>query len=356
MNSNIYNQLLRYLENGEKVAFVSIINKNEIYSIKKYIFTQKTLHSHNDYDFSKSFYQKVQYVLQSGTIQFVKISEYYLYLIEPYFPEAHLIVLGGGHIAVPLSQLAHLVGFSTTVIDDRPYFANHKRFPNAHNVICESFDKCFDLIDLNDSSFVVIVTRGHKHDITCLRHVLTYNTAYVGMIGSKRRVRGVIDLLLNEGYLKENLDKVNAPIGLSIGAITPEEIACSIISEVISYKRLNKEITDCKKNIKSNWPEFDRKVLTELSHNYDIPKAIITIISTNGSVPRKEGAKMLVWSDGNILGSIGGGCSESSAINIAHDVIRTGGYRIEIIDMTSSIAEDEGMVCGGSMEILIECF
>ncbi len=96
--------------------------------------------------------------------------------------------------------------------------------------------------------------------------------------------------------------------------------------------------------------------MTELSRDDDTPKAIITIIATSGSVPRKEGAKMIVWSDGNILGSIGGGCSESSAINIAHDVIRNGGYRIETIDMTSSIAEDEGMVCGGKMEILIECF
>ncbi len=211
MSSNIYKQLVKYVEDGEKVAFVSIINKSEIketYSIKKYIFTQKTLHSHNDYNFSQEFYQNVQYVLQTGILQFVKVTKSHLYLIEPYFPESHLIVLGGGHIAVPLTQLAHLVGFSITVIDDRPYFANHHRFPNANNVICESFDKCFDLIDLNESSFVVIVTRGHKHDITCLRNVLTYNTAYVGMIGSKRRVRGVMDQLLNEVFSKKSWTKL----------------------------------------------------------------------------------------------------------------------------------------------------
>lgn len=105
MSSSIYKQLLKYVEDGEKVAFVSIINRTDIketYSIKKYIFTQKTLRSHN-YDFSESFYQKVQYVLQSGILLFFKVSESYLYLIEPYFPEAHLIVLGGGHIAVPLT-------------------------------------------------------------------------------------------------------------------------------------------------------------------------------------------------------------------------------------------------------------
>ena len=358
MSSDIYKQLLNIVDVGKRAAMVSTVHNvdlEDISPVKKIIFTEEDLHNHdNNYNFDEEFYQKVQFVLQTGNLQFVKVSDKQMYLIEPYFPEAHLIVFGGGHIAMPLVEFGALVGFSVTVIDDRPSFANTMRFPTAENVICESFEKCFNLINLNESSFVVIVTRGHRHDMDCLRKVLEHNTAYVGMIGSKRRVHGVMDTLLEEGFLKEKLDKVNAPIGLDIGAITPPEIACAIISQVISYKRLIN--LNNGKAIKSTWPEFDRNVLTELSQDADDEMAIITIISTKGSVPRKEGAKMLVWSNGKTLGSIGGGCSEGTVIIIARDVIRNGGYQIETVDMTGSVAEDEGMVCGGIMEVLIESF
>ncbi|HEY8892117.1 MAG TPA: XdhC/CoxI family protein [Clostridium sp.] len=360
MSSSIYKQLLNIVDAGKRAAMVSTVPNGDLEDnppVKKIIFTEEDLHNHdNNYDFDENFYQKVQYVLQTGNLQFVKVSDKQIYLIEPYFPEAHLIVFGGGHIAMPLVEFGALVGFSVTVIDDRPSFANSMRFPKAENVICESFDKCFNLINLNESSFVVIVTRGHRHDMDCLRKVLEYNTAYIGMIGSKRRVHGAMNQLLDEGFLKDRLDKVNAPIGIDIGAITPPEIACAIISQVISYKRLININNGSKKSIKSTWPEFDRNVLTELSHDEDDQMAIITIISTKGSVPRKEGAKMLVWSNGKTLGSIGGGCSEGEVIIIARDVIRNGGYQIETVDMTGSVAEDEGMVCGGIMEVLIESF
>jgi len=94
----------------------------------------------------------------------------------------------------------------------------------------------------------------------------------------------------------------------------------------------------------------------ELCKEENSPKAIITIVSTKGSVPRKEGAKMIVWPYGKILGSIGGGCSEGEVINTARDVLRNGGYQIQSIDMTGAIAEDEGMVCGGIMDVIIEYF
>lgn len=360
MEVNTYKNLFEKVDAGNKSVIVTKLNNNDARCktlARKNVFTEESLAIYSSkYGFDQTIYQKAKDALKSGNLQFVNVSDKEAYLIEPYFPEPRLIVFGGGHIAKPLVEFGAKAGFSVTVIDDRSSFANKQRFPDAENVICESFEKCFDLININQSAFAVIVTRGHRYDMDCLRKVLTYNTAYTGMIGSKRRVKSVMEQLLDEGHSKEELDNVNAPIGLEIGAITPEEIAFSIISQVISYRRLVNKNIGINKPIKVNWPEFDKGVLTELTKEDGRTKAIITIISTKGSVPRKAGAKMILWSDGKIIGSIGGGCSESSVMVTAHEVIRNGVYQIQRVDMTGSVAEDEGMVCGGIMDVLIEPF
>jgi xanthine dehydrogenase accessory factor len=360
MEINIYKKLLEEINAGKRVVIVTTLDSSQcmISSQNKILFTHESLLTYTkSSDFDEILYKKAKYALETGNLQFIKVSEEKTYLIEPYFPEPQLIVFGGGHIAKPLVEFGANAGFLVTVIDDRPSFANSQRFPHAENVICESFEKCFDSITLNESSFVVIVTRGHRHDMDCLRQTLKYNNAYVGMIGSKRRVKGVIDKLLSEGYSQEKLGMVNAPIGLDIGAITPEEIAFSIISQVIQYRRLIDRTTGTVKSLKTNWPEFDRDVLTKLSKKENTPKAVITIVSTKGSVPRKEGAKMIVLSHGEILGSIGGGCSEGEVINTARYMLRNNiAYQTEKIDMTGYVAEEEGMVCGGIMNVVIENF
>lgn len=361
MKINLYKNLLQEVNAGKIAVVVTTLdssNCNTGSSQNKILFTQESLLNYSKTsDFDEIIYEKSKYALETGNLQFIKVSEEKTYLIEPYFPEPNLIVLGGGHIAKPLVEFGAKAGFSVTVIDDRPSFANKQRFPHAENVICESFEKCFDLISLNQSSFVVIITRGHRHDMDCLRQTLKYNNAYVGMIGSKRRVKGVMEQLLSEGYSEEKLNKVNAPIGLDIGAVTPEEIAFSIISQVIQHRRLVDRNTGLIKASKTNWPEFDRDVLTKLSQEENTAKAVITIVSTKGSVPRKEGAKMIIGSNGEILGSIGGGCSEGEIINTARYMLRNNiTYQTEKIDMTGHIAEDEGMVCGGIMNVVIERF
>lgn len=360
MNIDTYKSLLSELDTGKKAVVVTVLNKCNIESKvnqNKFLLTDENLSANsNIYNFNGIVFEKSKYALETGSLQYVKISEDEAYLIEPYVPEPRLIIFGGGHIAKPLAEFGTKAGFSVTVIDDRPSFANKERFPSADKVICESFEKCFDQININAFTFVVIVTRGHRHDMDCLRQVLKYKTAYTGMIGSKRRVKGVMEQMLSEGFSREELDKVNAPIGLEIGAVTPEEIAFSIIAQVISYRRQLNIKKESKITSKFTWPEFDRDVLEELSKKDDTSKAIITIIATKGSVPRKEGAKMLVWPFGKIKGSIGGGCSEGAVINIARDIIRTGGYLVHSIDMTGYVAEDEGMVCGGIMDVVIESF
>jgi len=360
MNVDIYKNLLKEVRTGNNAVIITTLNnkvcENKPYQNKSF-FTKESLSAFNHIShLDELLYQKANYALETGNLQFIKASENETYLIEPYFPEPRLIILGGGHIAKPLAEFASKAGFSVTVNDDRPSFANSERFPTAQNVLCESFDHCFDMINLNKSTYVVIVTRGHRHDMDCLRQVLKHNTAYVGMIGSKRRVKSVMEQMLNEGYPQENLNKVNAPIGLDIGAVTPDEIAFSIISQLIKCRRLGDVSNITTKPIKTNWPEFDPDVLVELCKEGNSPMAVITIISTKGSVPRNAGAKMIVWPFGKILGSIGGGCSEGEIINTARDLLKDGGYKLQTIDMTGAIAEDEGMVCGGIMNVIIECF
>lgn len=273
-------------------------------------------------------------------------------LIEPYYPKPRLIIFGGGHIAKPLAELGHRVGFSVVVIDDRPTFANPGRFSEADEVICQDFNKVFDDIKIRESDFIVIVTRGHKHDGVCLRKTLDFSPAYIGMIGSRRRVKAVKSELIEEGHSEERVEQICSPIGLNIGAVTPDEIAISIIAEVISYRRsFGQKISN---DAQFNWPEFDSHVIKEMSKESEVPRALVTIISNKGSVPRKAGAKMIVWLDGRLMGTIGGGCSEADIITLARNVIRDKGYATNHIDMTGEVAEENGMVCGGTMEVLIE--
>ena len=147
------------------------------------------------------------------------------------------IIAGGGHISLPLTQILGIAGFEATVIDDRPEFAHQARFPGAHRVICRDFPGALAELDIDDMTAVIIVTRGHRYDMDCLKAVIGRQPYYLGMIGSQRRVRGIMEQLLDEGYDPVLIGRLRAPIGLDIGAQTPEEIAVSIAAEVIASFR-----------------------------------------------------------------------------------------------------------------------
>jgi xanthine dehydrogenase accessory factor len=151
-------------------------------------------------------------------------------------PELKLIVCGAGHIAIPLSRFAREVGFRVTVLDDREDFAHAARFPGC-DVIAADFAVTLRDLNLNHSTFVVVITRGHEHDADCLWEILKKETAYIGLIGSRRRVRFVLEMLEKQGIAKERLQEVFTPIGTPIGAESPEEIALSIIAELVCVRR-----------------------------------------------------------------------------------------------------------------------
>lgn len=270
---------------------------------------------------------------------------------EPVLPQERLIVLGGGHIALPVCQFGAACGFTVCVVDDRPDFANRSRFPEAAEVICDSFENGIRKLSVTPFDYVVVITRGHRHDADCLRALLPGTMpAYLGMIGSRRRTKGLLEMLVEEGFDEERLGRICTPIGLNIGAITPAEIAVSILSEVIAYKRLP-EHGDAKRCC--NDSDVELSTLRYLAENRE-PKAIVTVIETKGSTPRGAGAKMAVSPLGKVTGSIGGGCSEAAVIQDAVRIIGTGRYQIVDIDLTGEVAESDGMVCGGTMRVLVE--
>ena len=157
-------------------------------------------------------------------------------LLEPIFSEPTVYIFGGGHVSEQLAPLAKKVHFKVVVIDDREMFANRERFPEADEVIVSEFEKCFDQLTIDDSSYIVIVTRGHLYDGFVLEQAVKSKARYIGMIGSKKKIRTLYQNLMQKGMTKETLDRVHAPIGIDINSETPEEIAVSIVAELIKVR------------------------------------------------------------------------------------------------------------------------
>ncbi len=158
--------------------------------------------------------------------------------IEPILPLPRMVIFGAGHISTQLSKMAAIAGFKTIIVDNRPMYANPERFPEAG---CDLFGKLrkrrLKRSVPDENTYMVIVTRGHQEDESVLRWAVGTDARYIGMIGSKRKVRTIFQTLENEGVSHERLERVCAPVGLDIGAVLPEEIAVAILAEAIHYRR-----------------------------------------------------------------------------------------------------------------------
>ena len=157
--------------------------------------------------------------------------------VEPVIPPPHAVIFGAGHISKSLSKVAALAGFATTIIDNRDTFANRQRFPEADEVFAEEYEDVFPKLPINETSYIIIVTRGHRDDMRVLRWAAGTDARYVAMIGSKRKVISVVKELEKEGIPRARLERIYAPMGLEIGAVSPEEIAVSVVAEMIAVRR-----------------------------------------------------------------------------------------------------------------------
>jgi len=174
--------------------------------------------------------------LQAGKAMIGSIGEMVCWIEALQFPKK-LTLFGAGHVARPTAELGARTGFQTTVVDDRGSILSHDYFSNQINLIqIDTFEKCQEAVKIDQDSFVVILTRGHKSDKTVLAQVLKTDAAYIGMIGSRKKRNTIYQLLLEEGFSQQDLDRVHCPVGIDIGAETPEEIAVSIMAELIQER------------------------------------------------------------------------------------------------------------------------
>jgi xanthine dehydrogenase accessory factor len=163
--------------------------------------------------------------------------------VEPVLPIPHAFIFGAGHISKSLSKVANLAGFATVIVDNRESFANRERFPEAAEIYAEEYEEVFPKLNINENSYVIVVTRGHRDDMRVLKLAIGTSARYIAMIGSKRKVINVIRELEKEGVSRAAFERIFAPMGLDIGAISPEEIAIAVAAEMIAVRR----------NAASNW-------------------------------------------------------------------------------------------------------
>jgi len=158
--------------------------------------------------------------------------------VEPIVPQPRVFIFGAGHISKSISKIANMAGFASVIVDNREAFANRERFPEADEIFAEEYEDVFPKLPVRDTSYLVVVTRGHRDDMRVMRWAVGTNAKYIAMIGSKRKVIGVVKELEKEGIPREAFERTFAPMGLDIGAITPEEIAVSIVAEMIATRRM----------------------------------------------------------------------------------------------------------------------
>ena len=158
-------------------------------------------------------------------------------LLEPVAGQPHLIIFGGGHVSKSISKAASLAGFKVTIVDDRKEYANPERFPEASHTLAVEFHDAFNHLTIKASTYIVIVTRGHRSDEEILGQAVKTPAKYIGMIGSKRKVLTTYEHLVDKGVSVEALKRIHAPMGIEIGAVTPDEIAVSIVAQLINVRR-----------------------------------------------------------------------------------------------------------------------
>jgi xanthine dehydrogenase accessory factor len=160
-----------------------------------------------------------------------------LVYIEPVLIEPRIVILGAGHVGRALSTLARFSGFTVTVVDDRPEYANRDNIPDAHDIVVNDFPDVFSRVPVERGTFIVVATRGHNHDLDAIKAALGTGAGYIGLMGSRRKKGLLMNALRDAGFAREDIDRVIIPVGIAINSVTPEEIAVSIMAQIIQRRR-----------------------------------------------------------------------------------------------------------------------
>lgn len=284
-------------------------------------YPEKTIKIKPNHD--DSLYQRAVAALLEADMDVSLIRE------EWFSTQPNLVICGGGHVSCELVKMASCLDFRIKVLDDREEFANRERFPLADEVICDTFDHLENYLEPN--GYYCVVTRGHKDDFLCVKTILQHPYQYLGMIGSRTKVEKTFGNLRQEGIAEEKIGTIFAPIGLPIKAVTPAEIAVSILAQIIQEKN-GKQISSVSRE------------LLEVKEG----GTLCIIIEKSGSSPRGVGSMMFVG-ENQIIDSIGGGAVEFAVIEEAKKRPQA---MIKEYHLNHEDSGKLGMICGGSNKIL----
>ena len=319
------------IQKGKEITVVHVIKRQiqvALYCIEDYVELNEELHIPQVIEAIKQ--RKTTCVQHADTTIFV----------ECIYKKPPLYIFGGGTIAYPLSKLAMMCGFDVHIFDERKEYVNQQRFPWVAHLHHMPFQEVFLKTKFEKQAYYVLATQGHSKDEICLKEILKKSYHYIGVVGSRRK-----GILLKRhfeelGFSSEQLAHLHIPRGLPILSSTPEEIAVSIIAELIQERAKHLRI-ECHESI---W--LDIKT----------PCVVATILTHQGSTPRGTGSKMIVYKDGHITGSIGGGRIEYQVMTKAKEFYESS-HQSMIMDFNlSHIPGEEGMVCGGTACVLLEKF
>lgn len=277
-------------------------------------------------------------LIQDGSTIYADSPQENDYYYEEYIKaEPHIVIFGAGHVSKALYEMARLLRMEVTVIDERKETANKERFGEAE-VICMPYSEFFSRSHEFFRPYFVIMTHGHAYDKEALKWSLARPSSYIGMIGSKGKVASTFSSLLTEGYTEAQLKNVHAPIGVSIGAVTPEEIAVSILAEIISVFR----------KVKTAFTISD-KYLSDISGKKGI---CARIIEKSGSAPRSIGSELFYSAEEDkFYGTVGGGAVEKETEDESRRMWKDN-IESRIIHYNLSAKGDLSMICGGDVSIL----
>lgn len=330
----MYRKIYQILEETGKVKTAMILNG--IHKGAKCMIRENQCISLNDSEVQEFWkdYEKELAACQDTKLLWIGETEFF---VEIYVKNPQLIILGGGHVSQPVAKIGKMLGFHVTVMDDRENFVTAERFPDADRLITGSYDEISEKIPAYENAYYVIVTRGHLGDSACARQIMRRPYTYLGMIGSRNKVKLTREKLLGEGFTEEQLNTIHAPIGLPIGGNMPAEIAVSITAEIVQEKnRYSVSYID----------EAVERAVREKKEG-----VMMTIISKSGSSPRGTGSKMFLDKKGKLYGSIGGGNVEFQAMKHAPEATDT---EIVKYNLSNAGGANLGMICGGQVEVLFE--
>ncbi len=272
------------------------------------------------------------------------------YLSEKLGGKLEVVMCGGGHIGQAIYNLAFLLGWKITIIEDRSDFCTPDKYPEATLLLGE-YNEEISKLDLSNVA-IIIATRGHKHDKTCLEAALVKKCRYIGMIGSKTKVqttKNAIYSAIEKNQInidKATLEGIYSPIGIDINAQTPEEIAISIVAEIIQVtKRIKKQI------------QIDVSLLKRIASEKD-SFIVARIVEKKGSAPREQGSFLAIFNNGDIMGTVGGGAVESRVIEDGKKMLKSSDKKAQLFchNLSNTKASQLGMICGGNVKVLITKF